>query len=353
MLLLLRVVTLARNARSDQVSRYWALFLTSIAAYVVESAPGFGALDIGWRIPIHLASCGTPAVFWITMGAFFVDEFRARWHHALAWLALAMLGAVEMFIRSIYIGAAHSALSLLCILLGIWHALASRATDLVEGRRRLRVLTAVATALYTVLIIAADWLWPGGLSAGSLSLANAAGLMTLIFLFAALGSLPSMVQPVAPAAAPARSTQFRNNDLPTAPFPTGPDAAPLEALHKLIDHGKVYREPNLSIASLSQKLDIPEHRLRRLINRQLGHRNFSAFVNGYRLAEAETALSDPAQADVPILTIALDAGFGSIGPFNRAFKTHTGLTPTEYRRARLDGAQGVEPSPIPELTGRL
>ena len=79
----------------------------------------------------------------------------------------------------------------------------------------------------------------------------------------------------------------------------------------------------------------------------------SAFVNGYRLAEAEAVLGDPAQAGVPILTIALDAGFGSIGPFNRAFKAHTGLTPTEYRRARLDGARGDEPSPVPKLTGRL
>jgi AraC-like DNA-binding protein len=352
-MLLLRVVTHAQNARSDQVSRYSALLLMGIAAYVVESAPGFGALDMGWRVPIHVASCGTPAAFWIATGAFFVDEFRARWYHALAWLALVVLGAVEMFSRSIYVDAGHSALSLFCILLGIWHALAGRATDLVEGRRRLRVLLAVATALYTALIIASDWLWPGGLSAASLSLANAAGLMTLIFLFAVLGSLPSIGPPLAPAAARARSTRSLNNGPPTAPFPTGPDAAPLEALRKLINHGKVYREQDLSIASLSQKLDIPQHRLRRLINRQLGHRNFSAFVNGYRLAEAQSALGDPAQAEVPILTIALDAGFGSIGPFNRAFKAHTGLTPTEYRRARLDGVSGVEPWPIPNLAGRL
>jgi AraC-like DNA-binding protein len=111
----------------------------------------------------------------------------------------------------------------------------------------------------------------------------------------------------------------------------------MEALRRLIAHDRIYREQDLSIASLSQKLDIPEYRLRRLINGQLGHRNFSAFVNGYRLAEAEAALRDPGQADVPILTIALDAGFGSIGPFNRAFKAQTGLTPTEYRRAYLGG----------------
>ena len=77
---------------------------------------------------------------------------------------------------------------------------------------------------------------------------------------------------------------------------------------------------------------MPEYRLRRLINQRLGHRNFSSFVNGYRLAEATAALADPAQAEVPILTIALDAGFQSIGPFNRAFKAHTGMTPTAYRK---------------------
>jgi AraC-like DNA-binding protein len=49
-----------------------------------------------------------------------------------------------------------------------------------------------------------------------------------------------------------------------------------------------------------------------------------------------TALADPAQEAVPILTIALDAGFQSLGPFNRAFKTQTGMTPSEFRRQQLD-----------------
>ena len=40
-------------------------------------------------------------------------------------------------------------------------------------------------------------------------------------------------------------------------------------------------------------------------------------------------------APVPILTIALDAGFQSLGPFNRAFKVQTGMTPTEFRRQQL------------------
>ena len=40
-----------------------------------------------------------------------------------------------------------------------------------------------------------------------------------------------------------------------------------------------------------------------------------------------------AAEELPILTIALEAGYGSIGPFNRAFKQRMGMTPTEYRAA--------------------
>jgi AraC-like DNA-binding protein len=55
--------------------------------------------------------------------------------------------------------------------------------------------------------------------------------------------------------------------------------------------------------------------------------------------DAKQALADPAQRDVPILTIALDAGFQSLSPFNRAFKADTSMTPTEFRR-RAEGAGG-------------
>ncbi|WP_139094379.1 helix-turn-helix domain-containing protein, partial [Acinetobacter baumannii] len=64
-------------------------------------------------------------------------------------------------------------------------------------------------------------------------------------------------------------------------------------------------------------------------------RNFNAFLNRYRSEEAKAALSDPSQRDVAVLTIAMDSGFQSIGPFNRAFKAESGLTPTEFRREAL------------------
>ena len=90
----------------------------------------------------------------------------------------------------------------------------------------------------------------------------------------------------------------------------------------------------VTIGTLATKLRIPEYRLRRLINQKLGYRNFNVFLNNHRIEEVKAALADPAQAEVPVITIAMDAGFASLCPFNRAFKATTGLTPTEYRRQR-------------------
>ena len=39
-------------------------------------------------------------------------------------------------------------------------------------------------------------------------------------------------------------------------------------------------------------------------------------------------------AHLPVLTIALDCGYGSIGPFNRAFKARYGITPGQFRNQR-------------------
>lgn len=96
-----------------------------------------------------------------------------------------------------------------------------------------------------------------------------------------------------------------------------------------------YTEPGLTVGGLAKRLGTPEHRLRQVINQQLGYRNFAAFLNEYRVSAAKAALSDPAKARRQVLQIALDLGYGSIAPFNRAFRAATGVTPTSFRRAAL------------------
>jgi AraC-like DNA-binding protein len=83
---------------------------------------------------------------------------------------------------------------------------------------------------------------------------------------------------------------------------------------------------------LAKALGMPDHRLRLLINTHLGYQNFSVFLNRYRIPCAKTILIDQERAILPVLTIALELGYGSIGPFNRAFKQTTDFTPSEYRK---------------------
>jgi AraC-like DNA-binding protein len=109
----------------------------------------------------------------------------------------------------------------------------------------------------------------------------------------------------------------------------------LRRLDHLMTVERAYRQEGLAIGALAARLDVPEHRLRQAINEGLGYRNFNAFLNHYRIEDARRALSDVTQRDVPVLTIAMDAGFQSIGPFNRGFKAETGVTPTEFRREAL------------------
>jgi AraC-like DNA-binding protein len=112
------------------------------------------------------------------------------------------------------------------------------------------------------------------------------------------------------------------------------------ALVRAMDN-RAYARTGLSIRQLAEELKIPEHRLRALINSQLGYKNFSTFLNGYRIKEACDRLRDPREARIPVLTIALDAGFASIAPFNPAFRQSVGMTPTEYRRQKLQSGSVV------------
>jgi AraC-like DNA-binding protein len=96
-----------------------------------------------------------------------------------------------------------------------------------------------------------------------------------------------------------------------------------------------WRREGLSIGALAGELEVPEHRLRRLINNRLGHRNFADFLNASRIEAAKVRLADPKDARTTVAAIAFDLGYGSLGPFNRAFRAATGSTPTEWRRQAL------------------
>ena len=94
---------------------------------------------------------------------------------------------------------------------------------------------------------------------------------------------------------------------------------------------KVYRDENISLQSLSEKLSIPLHHLSRILNEKL-NKNFPDFINTYRIEEAKKFLRDPKRANQKILSIAFDVGFNTKTAFNNVFKKYTRMTPSQYRQ---------------------
>ncbi|TGL64866.1 helix-turn-helix domain-containing protein [Leptospira sarikeiensis] len=91
---------------------------------------------------------------------------------------------------------------------------------------------------------------------------------------------------------------------------------------------KLYKDEDLSLASLADELGLSSHQLSELINQEMG-KNFSAFVNEYRIKEACILLSQ--KKDSSILDIAYEVGFRSKTSFHRAFQKEVGVPPSEFR----------------------
>ncbi len=108
-------------------------------------------------------------------------------------------------------------------------------------------------------------------------------------------------------------------------------------VRRLLETEPVYTDPNLSVSRLAQLVGEPKHRISQGITSELGFANFNQLINHHRTQMAARLLASPEHDRLPILTIALDCGFSSMGPFNRVFKEEFGMTPSQYRTANRAG----------------
>lgn len=90
--------------------------------------------------------------------------------------------------------------------------------------------------------------------------------------------------------------------------------------------------PNLKVAEFADHIGEQEYKVTRCITNYLQYRNFNQLLNSYRIDRAKQMFTDSASRHLSISTVAYDCGFNSLGPFNRAFKQHTGMTPREFRQ---------------------
>lgn len=113
-------------------------------------------------------------------------------------------------------------------------------------------------------------------------------------------------------------------------------AAPHPALsariRAVMERDALYLDRDLKVADLARALNTADDKVTQSITGDLGHANFNQMINTYRIEAACDLLRDDTAAARSILDVAMASGFASPGPFNRAFKAQTGLTPTAFRR---------------------
>jgi AraC-like DNA-binding protein len=331
-LLLLLAALLLRDFRTVAAGRLGSAFALGSAAHAVTAASGFTLPVTPWHAALIAVSTGNVVLFWLFARALFDDAFEIRRWHAAPWAAVVALSLTNCLVLvpaqildPRIFSIAISVISLVFVTLAVAQTIASWSADLVEARRRLRVFVVVAAAAYAGFNAVAEIFLPPTGSPGVVATVNAAILAGVVIAIA-VSLMRVKGETIFSAAEKLPVAAVLSNEASAS------DRKLLDALMRLMSDERIYRHEGITIGMLATKLGVPEYRLRRLINQQLGYRNFSAFLNNHRIEEAKAALADPSQAEVPVITIAMDAGFQSLGPFNRAFKATTGVTPTEYRR---------------------
>lgn len=309
----------------------FGVLLLAITAYLLTPLTGswsWLALSVGTLVP---------GMFWLLSASIFDDHFVLRpWQMALVAATvlppflgrlLALSGDVPL---QWLLFTLPQLLEFVLLGLTLWVVARYWKIDLVESRRSLRLwFVGINGAYIFVLLLSRELLFPGQdwleswqyLPVGGVLLAMNALLLrykTEVFFVPAADS--ETIQ-----------------DVPAVPEPEV-DSALVYSLQELMEADKVYREMGLTIGELAQRMDVPQYRLRQTINSGLGYRNFSDFLNRYRVGEAAERLVSPAEESLPVLTIAMDVGFRSLSSFNKAFKEVQGVTPTAWRKIVLTGS---------------
>jgi len=324
-LLLVLAASLFRGFGTVLAGRLAAAFALGSAAHAVSYSIGATPPVSISHAPLIALSTGNVVVFWLFTQALFDETFKLRWWHALVWAAVAAFSFVNCMWIAPASGARLSIIAINLIALGfialaVTQTVASWSSDLVERRRSVRVFIVSAAALYGGLNAALQIVMSGS---GSAAIANTVNLAVLAGVVAAICYAMMRVDGV--DLFPSAPEVQADTSNAVAVESSAADQKLIDALMRLMGDERIYRHDNVTIGMLATK-------------QRLGYRNFNVFLNEHRIAEAKAALADPSQAEVPVITIAMDAGFQSLGPFNRAFKATTGVTPTEYRRLKATAA---------------
>jgi len=120
----------------------------------------------------------------------------------------------------------------------------------------------------------------------------------------------------------------------------------MEAVKRALWYIESHSADPLTLGEVAEASGLSRFHLARVFPAVTGH-SVIAYLRGRRLTEAARVLADGAP---DILSVALDAGYGSHEAFTRAFRDTLGVTPEEVRARRgLDNLSLVEPTHMSDI----
>lgn len=292
-----------------------------LCAYLTVSSPSIGIeAGVVFTVLVAISAIVPVLVYWTALELFQENPNLARWQFVMC--GLVMTTAWFSF-TSISLGIVRG----ICVIVIFSHLVAviirGHKDDLIETRRRFRRWFLLAVACVAIVITALE------VTGADRGLSVVFYLVHALVFWGLAAAFLIWAVRVDPSIWIVNQKRTSPND----------DISPVQrALIERINAAmseKLWEREGLTLSEMAQELGTQEHRLRSAINQGMGHRNFSSFINGYRIARAKELLSNPSLAERTVLSVAYDVGFASLGPFNRAFREATGQTPTEYRHAAL------------------
>ncbi len=315
----------------DRLQTYAALCALSFLCYIAGRLSGAAPF-----LMVGLGACGWA---WLLTRALFDPAPRDVWWPRIVAGVIAVMGALSIVAPGDggpwrFVDNAYALCGSAALLLTFVEPLQGRRADMPRLEKRFRV---VFLAIYAVLVAVsvlgfqASGADPGEARRNDL-IRSGCALVGLI-----AGSAAIWFRLRHPLARADRS--------PPAPrVPTAEDRLLAERLVRLLREEAPDAEPDLRIADVAARLGQPEYKVSQCISAALGVANFNRLINHHRIERAKGLLADP-DRDRSILDVAFDCGFGSVGPFNRAFKLEVGLTPRAYRAASRSAGAGSGPIP--------
>lgn len=330
------------QAPRARLVRYFVPLALGLVGFLARNTPDAALQLSGPAAVVASVLSGVAAVFlWWFCEAVFDDDFRlgpVEWSVGAVWLAVAALD------RGLpWAGLKDAGLSWVLVALGAamiggvaWRIVRGLEDDLVEARRRARVLVAAALVALLVTDFAVDVVLGFDWKPQAFTLAQNAAILAIVLKLAHWLLRPDPEALGAPVAAPAP-------EAPPAPVAAAGESRLRRRLDELMRVDQVHLDPALTFGEFVLRMGAPEAAVRALINRELGHRHFRSFLNAYRVEAAKRALADP-DGEPKVASVAFDAGFASLASFNRVFKEVEGVAPSEYRARALAAAPEAAPA---------